>query len=141
MKLIEHLEYIIGLVERSASQAEIKSALLGMREEVEGYEQAASNQVALTREKASVDAESATLKAEIRRLRAELEELKTEEVRNYRGFEFRRGKRTGNQWVASCPVCHLMADTTQAMPKCPDSKCLWKPFLSIKQLQDLASEL
>jgi hypothetical protein len=47
MNLIEHLEYVIGLVERSASQSEIKGALVGMREEVSGYQNAATNQVAL----------------------------------------------------------------------------------------------
>jgi hypothetical protein len=63
MKLIEHLEFVIGLVERSASQAEIKGALLGMREEIEGYERTASDHVALAAEKAQVDKELSELKA------------------------------------------------------------------------------
>jgi len=41
MKLIEHLEHILGLVDRSAPYSQIKGSLLAMREEVEGYEHTA----------------------------------------------------------------------------------------------------
>jgi hypothetical protein len=56
MKLIEHLEHVLGLVEQSAPYSEIKGSLLAMREEIEGYEQAASNQVALAKENAALKA-------------------------------------------------------------------------------------
>ena len=76
MKLVEHLEYVIGLVERSASKSEIKGALLGMREEVEGQQQATANQIKLNKKHADemsalkekhlkANADRAKLKAEI----------------------------------------------------------------------------
>jgi hypothetical protein len=54
MNLIEHLEYVIGLVERSASQAEVKSALIGMREEIEGYEAASAKKINLPNQTSQV---------------------------------------------------------------------------------------
>jgi DNA repair exonuclease SbcCD ATPase subunit len=47
MKLIEHLDYILGLVDKDAPYSQIKGSILAMREEVDGYEQASSNQAAL----------------------------------------------------------------------------------------------
>ena len=61
MKLIEHLEHVIGLVGKS-TPAEIKGALLAMHEEVEGQQQATQNYLALVEAKAKVDAELASLK-------------------------------------------------------------------------------
>jgi hypothetical protein len=40
MKLIEHLEYVIKLVEETKPHSEIKAALCAMHQEVEGYDQA-----------------------------------------------------------------------------------------------------
>jgi hypothetical protein len=54
MKLIEHLEMVIGLVERSASQAEIKGALLGMHEEVAGAQCTADEKLALIEENSAL---------------------------------------------------------------------------------------
>lgn len=36
MKLIEHIDHILGLIERSASYAELKGAVLAMHQEAEG---------------------------------------------------------------------------------------------------------
>lgn len=47
MKLTEHLEHVIGLVERHAPYLEIKRSLLGMHEEVSGTEQAASKTISI----------------------------------------------------------------------------------------------
>ena len=44
--------------------------------------------------------------------RADLQRLKdehAEEIRIHRMVEFRRGKRTGSEWMAFCPKCHLPA--------------------------------
>ncbi len=60
MKLIEHLEHVIRLVDRPASPAEIKGALLAMHQEVEGYEQrdanASSDRIKLAEENAKLRA-------------------------------------------------------------------------------------
>ena len=65
MKLTEHFEMVLGLVERSAPYAEIKGALLGMHEELHGAQQAAENQVETAKQKATVEAELAQLKTKI----------------------------------------------------------------------------
>lgn len=44
--------------------------------------------------------------------REELQRLKdehSEEIRIKHGIEFRKGKRTGGDWIAFCPKCHLPA--------------------------------
>jgi hypothetical protein len=38
MKLIEHLEFVIGLLDKKASHSEIKKALLVMHQEIEDYD-------------------------------------------------------------------------------------------------------
>jgi len=48
MKLTEHLEFVINLVERRESSAKIKSSLVAMTEEVSGYEQATTNAIQLS---------------------------------------------------------------------------------------------
>ena|SRR2546427_9283729 len=47
MKLIEHLEHLLGLVERRASYAEIKGSLLAMHQEMEGAQRASEETNAL----------------------------------------------------------------------------------------------
>ncbi len=76
--------------------------------------------------------------------REELQRLKdehAEEVRIHKGFEFRRGKRTGGVWMAFCPTCHLPADTTTGVVRCANTKCGWTPLLSDKQLREWIAEL
>jgi hypothetical protein len=47
MKLVEHLEHVIGLVEREAPYPEIARGLRGMQEELHGTQAAAANEVKL----------------------------------------------------------------------------------------------
>lgn len=65
MKLTVHLEHVIGLVDRQVAYSKIKLSLLAMHEEIEGYEQAAANQVALNREHSE-----ATVKIEVEHAQA-----------------------------------------------------------------------
>jgi hypothetical protein len=41
---------------------------------------------------------------------AQLKEEYAEEIRIHRVIEFRKGKRTGGQWLAFCPKCHMPAE-------------------------------
>ena len=66
MNPIEHLEHIIGLLGK-ATPAEIKGALLAIREQLEADERMVADAVRFTEEKSKVDAENAALKAEIAR--------------------------------------------------------------------------
>ncbi|SRR6266478_1452534 len=63
MKLIEHLEHVLGLVERSAPYSEIKGALLGMHEELAGAQRAADQNLKLLEENAKLRAEQARRKS------------------------------------------------------------------------------
>lgn len=69
MKLIEHLEHVIQLVETSALHSEIKGSLVAMHEELEGAQQAAANQDALATENAALRSENAALRAENQKLK------------------------------------------------------------------------
>lgn len=71
MKLIEHFDHVLRLVERSASYTEIKGALIGMREEVEGTQAAAAKQIETAKEKAAIEAEFEKLKSEHAKLKAQ----------------------------------------------------------------------
>src|SRR5437016_1628297 len=69
MKLIEHLEYVIGLLDHSAPQSEIKGALLAMHQEIESYEKrdadASDKIIKLVEEKKKIESEKAALKTQI----------------------------------------------------------------------------
>ena len=52
MKLIEHLEGVIGLVDNTRPYPAIKTALLAMHQEIEGYDAALANQIRLNQEQA-----------------------------------------------------------------------------------------
>src|SRR6266436_1831642 len=51
--------------------------------------------------------ENAKLLAENTELKRQLAESQAEDIRIHRTIEFRRGKRTGDKWLAFCPQCHL----------------------------------
>ena len=74
----------------------------------------------------------------------ELQRLKdehSEEVRVHSSMEFRRGKRTGNEWLAFCPVCHAPADLSSGAVMCADPKCKWSIFFPANQLPEVISKL
>jgi hypothetical protein len=64
-----------------------------------------------------------------------------EEVRIHRMIEFRRGKRTGGQWVAFCPRCHIPADTEIAFTGCPDQQCGWTTMIPNADMKRIITEL
>ena len=64
----------------------------------------------------------------------------SEDVRVHRAIEFRRGKRTGGNWIAFCPVCHTPADTTMLVI-CANPKCKWKLIIPGDQVPNYISEL
>jgi hypothetical protein len=54
MKLTEHLEHVIGLVERNASPAEIKGSLLALHQEAQGAERAVEENMKLVEKNAQL---------------------------------------------------------------------------------------
>ena len=52
MKLIEHLEHILGLIEQKATLAEIKGSVLAMHQEAEGADGAMADKMKLVEENA-----------------------------------------------------------------------------------------
>jgi len=77
---------------------------------------------------------------ETKQLLQRLQEEHAEEIRVHKGIEFRRGKRTGGNWVAFCPVCHTPADTTTLI-MCANTKCQWRLILGGKEIPKIISEL
>ena len=74
----------------------------------------------------------------------ELQRLKdeySEEVRVHTGMEFRRGKRTGNEWVVFCPVCHAPADLSSGIVMCANPKCKWHVLIAANSLPNIVSKL
>ena len=85
MNLVEHLEFVIGLVERGEPLPKIKASLIAMTEEVSGYEQAAAKAIKLCEEKPTPpDSESPGVAAQLLELQKAVLELKTQldEVKN-----------------------------------------------------------
>jgi len=69
MKILEHLEHVIGLLDRNAPNSDIKLALLAMHEQLAGYDQTLSDQIALTKNNADslaeIQKENAKLKQQL----------------------------------------------------------------------------
>ena len=61
--------------------------------------------------------------ARIRQLEQELAESNAEEIRIHRLIEFRRGKRTGNKWLAFCPKCKMPAGVARMPAGTPMAYC------------------
>src|SRR6266542_2835300 len=72
MNLVEHLEHIIGLVERGEPLPKIKASLVAMSEEVSGYQQAATKAITLTEKQLALDAPRADQFVEMKKQLAEL---------------------------------------------------------------------
>jgi hypothetical protein len=69
-----------------------------------------------------------------------LQDEHSEDIRVHKGIEFRRGKRTGGNWVAFCPVCHTPADTT-ALVMCANQKCKWHLIIAGNDIPKIIAEL
>ncbi len=75
---------------------------------------------------------------ELERLRKEHEEA----VRIFHAIEFRRGKRTGNEWVAFCPKCHLPASLQRSETlMCSDYNCSWTSDVETGNLSNIIKQL
>jgi hypothetical protein len=70
--------------------------------------------------------------AKIRDLERQLAEAQAEDVRIHNCIEFRKGKRTGDNWLAFCPKCHMPAEDSSWYGKpaavCT-ARCGWHVFL------------
>jgi hypothetical protein len=76
--------------------------------------------------------------------REELQRLKdehTEEVRFHKTVEFRRGKRTGGQWMPFCPTCHhpaLHDDSINDYVYC--TICAWVSYIQVQNVAEIVSK-
>ena len=78
-------------------------------------------------------------KAELER---KLAEAQSEDIRFLNGLEFRRSKRTGNQWMPYCPDCHIpaLADSSIA-ESVMCSKCHWDSYVSAHSVESCIAKL
>jgi hypothetical protein len=87
--------------------------------------------------KAVLEAKLQDTRAHAHQQQEELQTLQTlhaEEVRILSGIEFRRGRRTGGDWIAFCPKCHLPAVVSGPIIHCCDRSCQWGVEGSLHQL-------
>lgn len=73
---------------------------------------------------------------------ARLKKMLEEEIRIIRSVEFRRGVRTGGQWLPFCPKCHLPLSPSagEGRPFCNDEgKCGWVSMLAWSDVNDFVS--
>jgi hypothetical protein len=75
----------------------------------------------------------------VRRLSEEL----SENVRIFRGAEFRKGRRTKYQWMMFCPVCHSPTHAPYGAHgmQCVSSKCGWISEISWNEVGDVLKGL
>lgn len=98
-----------------------------------------------------LQSENAVLKSQLeiervdhQKTQQELERFKKEheeEARILHAIEFRRGKRTGNKWVAFCPKCHMPATLHFTRPLCSTGKCDWTGDIESSQISDIIARL
>lgn len=81
------------------------------------------------------------------KLEKELEQVRKEheeDIRIYHCIEFRLGRRTGREWMAFCPKCHLPAVGYEAMDGSPaiscSASCGWQNVIP-RPLEILVQEL
>ena len=70
MKLIEHLDFVIDLVDRSAPMKDIKGALVSLREQFEAESRTTDEYAALAQAKAAVDSKLLSVQSENAQLKA-----------------------------------------------------------------------
>ena len=78
-------------------------------------------------------------------LKRQLAETQAEEIRIHHIIEFRRGRRTGNKWMAFCPKCKMPAGddwmTRDSVPNAfCSASCGWSVLLPMN-LAEVAREL
>lgn len=66
-----------------------------------------------------------------------------EVIRIQKGIEFRRGKRTGDKWMAFCPKCHLPVSHRDGRIDvlCSDMACKWHIRLDNMDVSQIIKEL
>jgi hypothetical protein len=81
-------------------------------------------------------------------LKRQLADTKTEEIRVFRGIEFRRGERTRGKWMPFCPKCHMPSQYSSAVSPSGfpspaivcSAHCGWYVFEGLK-VADIISEM
>ena len=102
----------------------------------------------------SLQSEHADLKAELKVVALDRDYQKreydrlvqehSEEIRIHKMIEFRRGKRTGDKWMAFCPQCHMpvkdVAGNNGIVAVC-SSRCGWSGSVIGTSLEAVASQI
>lgn len=85
--------------------------------------------------------ENANLVSENAELKRQLAEAKSEDIRIHSALEFRRGKRTGGQWMPFCPKCHMPALITDDFNISCSANCGWMSGVTKHDLPSIISQL
>jgi hypothetical protein len=80
-------------------------------------------------------------------LKKQLADSQAEDVRIHSAIEFRRGKRTGGDWMPFCPKCHMPAETGIALRDAKgyfvpavtcSARCGWNVFKNLELKEIIA---
>lgn len=74
-------------------------------------------------------------------LKRQLAESQSEEIRIHSAIEFRRGKRTGGEWMPFCPKCHMPARVSMQSGILCSAPCGWISDLPAGNLKSVVSQL
>jgi len=89
-----------------------------------------------------------SLMEENSQLKKQLTDSQAEEIRIFRGIEFRRGKRTRDKWQPFCPKCHMPSQYSSIMSPTGfpspamvcSAHCGWQVFEALK-IPDILAEM
>ena len=89
-----------------------------------------------------------SLMEENTKLKKQLTDSQAEEIRIFRGIEFRRGKRTRDKWMPFCPKCHMPSQYSSVVSPTGfpspaivcSAHCGWHVFEGLK-IADILAEM
>src|SRR5262245_44922204 len=112
------------------------------RKDVEAIHQIQSLAFSLQSQHVEIVEQNLALVQENTELKRQLAESQSEEIRIRDAIEFRRGKRTGGEWVPFCPKCHMPARVSHAEGRifC-SATCGWVSDLPAANLRSVVQQL
>ena len=136
-----NIKDIVDLAIQLESRAKDRKDIDTLRSIISLTQSVQSSEAEIVERDIRVMQENAQLVADVAALKRQLAEAQAEEVRIHRAIEFRRGARTGSQWAAFCPKCHMPAIpyADQTMIEC-STTCGWMAPLG-RSLESFISEL
>ena len=143
-----NIKDIVDLASQLESRAKDRKDIETLRAIISLTHSIQSNEAEIVERDIRVMQENAQLIREKIALELQLATAQSEDVRIYKAIEFRQGKRTGQNWMAFCPKCHMPAQRVgianarggfSGAVTC-SARCGWKVF-SEQSLDETIAEI